>query len=189
MVLVMKVLGICGSPRKGANTEYALNFTLNELKTMGFETEAVLLSEKEVKFCNHCGKCLEGKECPIKDSAREIFEKMQLADAIIVASPVYYVGVSAQIKALFDRSLMIRGKLKGKVGGAIAVGQARNGGQEIVCEQIINWMLTHEMKIVPMRFGGMLVGSMKELEAVKRDEVGLNSCKNLAKKIAEALQK
>jgi len=184
----MKVLGICGSPRKGANTEFALNFTLNELKAMGFETEVVLLAEKEVKFCNHCGKCLEGKDCPIKDDAREIFDRMLLADAIIIASPVYYVGVTAQVKALFDRSLMIRGKLKGKVGGAIAVGQARNGGQEVVCEQIKLWMLTHEMRVVAMRFGGMLVGSMKDLEAVKRDEAGLNSCKNLAKKIAEALQ-
>jgi multimeric flavodoxin WrbA len=184
----MKVLGICGSPRKGANTEFALNFTLNELKAMGFETETVLLSEKEVKFCNHCGKCLEGKECPIKDDAKGIFERMLLADAVIVASPVYYVSVSAQLKALFDRSIMVRGKLKGKVGGAIAVGQVRNGGQEMVCEQIHQWMLTHEMKIVPMRFGGMLVGSMKDFEAVKKDEAGLNSCKNLAKKVAEALQ-
>ncbi|MEM4946044.1 MAG: hypothetical protein QXU31_07025, partial [Archaeoglobaceae archaeon] len=95
---------------------------------------------------------------------------------------------SAQVKALFDRSIMIRGKLKGKLGGAIAVGQARNGGQEIVCDQIHQWMLTHEMRLVAMRFGGTLVGSMKDLEAVKRDEFGLNSCKNLAKKIAEALR-
>lgn len=184
----MKVLGICGSPRKGANTEFALNFTLNELKELGFETEKILLAEKEVKFCNHCGKCLEGKECPIKDDAKEVFDKMVLVDAIIIASPVYYVGVSAQVKALFDRSIMIRGKLKGKLGGAIAVGQARNGGQEIVCDQIHQWMLTHEMRLVAMRFGGTLVGSMKDLEAVKRDEFGLNSCKNLAKKIAEALR-
>lgn len=184
----MKVLGICGSPRRGANTEFALNFTLNNLRELGFETEMILLAEKEVKFCRHYGKCLEGKECPIKDDAKEIFERMLLADAIIIASPVYYVGVTAQIKALFDRSIMVRGKLKGKVGGAIAVGQARNGGQEIVCNQIHQWMLSHEMRIASMRFGGMLIGSMKDLEAVKRDEAGLNSCKNLAKKIAEALQ-
>ncbi|MEM4945697.1 MAG: flavodoxin family protein, partial [Archaeoglobaceae archaeon] len=93
----MKVLGICGSPRKGANTEFALNFTLNELKELGFETERISLAEKEVKFCNHCGKCLEGKECPIKDDAKEVFDKMIAADAIIIASPVYSVSVSAQV--------------------------------------------------------------------------------------------
>ncbi|MDI9645849.1 MAG: flavodoxin family protein [Archaeoglobales archaeon] len=183
----MKVLGLCGSPRKNGNTETALRVALDTLKDKGIETEIILLAEKKVEYCDHCGNCLEGKQCPKDDDAKEIFERMQLADGIIVASPVYYTAVPAQLKALFDRSIMIRKKLAGKVGGAIAVGQVRNGGQEIVCEQIHQWMITHEMFIVPIRFGGIVLGSMKDLSAAKRDEVGLNSCRALANKMAETL--
>lgn len=181
----MKVVGICGSPRKGANTEFALNFTLDILKEKGFETEAILLAERDLRYCDHCGACLEGKECSINDDAKEIFEKMLAADAIIVASPTYFSSVTAQLKALFDRSIMVRGKLKGKIGGAIAVGRARNGGQELVCEQIHQWMVVHGMIIAPVRFGGVVLGSMTDLEAAKKDEEGKASCRNLALKIAE----
>jgi len=183
----MKILGICGSPRKGGNTEFSLHTCLNALKEKGFETEAILLAEKDVKYCNHCGDCLDKKSCPIKDDAMGIFEKMIGADGIVVASPVYYAGVTAQLKALFDRSIMIRGKLKGKVGGAIAVGQSRNGGQEFTCEQIVLWMMAHEMRVVPLRFGGTVVSSLKELDAAKKDEMGLKTCVRLAEKMAEYL--
>lgn len=183
----MRVLGICGSPRKGGNTEFSLNTSLNVLREKGFNTGMILLADKDIKYCDHCGDCLDGKICPIKDDVADIFEKMISADGIIIASPVYYGGVTAQLKALFDRSIMIRGKLKGKVGGAIAVGQARNGGQELTCEQILVWMMSHEMRVVPLRFGGTVVASLKELDAAKKDEVGLKTCVKLAEKMAEAL--
>lgn len=187
----MKVLGICGSPRN-ANTEIALKEALAEVKKQGIKTETVLLREKNVSFCTHCNSCKD-RPCPINDDMPIILKKMAEADGIIVASPTYFADVSAQLKALMDRTLPLRRqgmKLKNKVGGAIAIGASRNGGQEFVCSTIQRWMLLHEMIIVSdagtAHFGGIGLGSSSNLRRIKKeDSEGLETIKNLGKKIAE----
>jgi len=60
----MKVVGICGSPRKAGNTEFILNEALAVAGERGFETEKHLLSEMQIEFCNDCGDCSKGRDCP-----------------------------------------------------------------------------------------------------------------------------
>lgn len=124
----------------------------------------------------------------------EIFEKMKSADAILIGSPTYFASVSAQLKALSERSLPLRTdnyKLSGKVGGAIAVGGSRNGGQEFVLREIQNWMLLQEMVIVADRktahFGGIAVG--RNPGDVLNDDTGLTTVENLAEKVFETASK
>ncbi|RKY00528.1 MAG: flavodoxin family protein [Spirochaetes bacterium] len=188
----MKVLGICGSPRKDANTEIALREALKIIEEQGIETELVTLAGKKIEFCNHCNACKTGP-CPIKDDVPEILEKMVSSDAIIIASPTYFGNVTAQLKALMDRTLPLRRqgmKLRNKIGGAIATGATRNGGQEHVCSAIHNFMLLHEMIVVSdtvtAHFGGIALGGHEE-KVVLSDEKGLETVKNLGRRIADLL--
>ena len=188
----MKVLGICGSPRKNANTETALREALKVIEKQGIETELITLAGKKIEFCTHCNIC-KTDPCPIKDDVPEILEKMSLSDAIIIASPTYFGNVTAQLKALMDRTLPLRRqgmKLRNKIGGAIAIGASRNGGQEHVCSAIHNFMLLHEMVVVSdtitAHFGGIAVGGHEE-NAVSLDEKGLETVRNLGRRIADLL--
>ena len=189
----MKVLGICGSPRKRGNTEIALLECLKEIEKSGIETEIVTLHDKDIRFCNHCNACIKG-DCPIRDDVPGILERMASADAIVLASPVYLGNVTGQVKTLMDRTLPLRRhemKLRNKIGGAIGVGASRNGGQEFVCGAIQRFILLHEMLVVSdmntAHFGGTGLGS-HEKGTIKNDDFGLSTMRNLGKKIAMVLK-
>ena len=129
----MKIVGISGSPRKAGNTEFLLNEALAVAAEYGFQTERLLCSELNFDFCSDCGDCSKGKPCPNKDDMHKVLRAMQEAEGRIVASPVYFGNVTAQLKAIFDRTIPLRRqgfRLRNKIGCAIAVGGSRNGGQE-----------------------------------------------------------
>jgi len=177
------ILGISGSPRKG-NTEILVKKSLEVCEREGFKTDFVSLAEKKISYF---GDKNEG------DDTHEILEKMANAKAIIIGSPTYFANVPGKLKSLFDQSIVLRRdgfKLKNKIGGAIAVGGSRNGGQEQVILAIHNFMLIHEMIIVSDKetahFGGIAVG--RTTDDILRDDVGIRTVENLGKKVAETLK-
>jgi multimeric flavodoxin WrbA len=122
----MKVIGICGSPRKG-NTEWMLRKLLEEVAKSGVETELILLRELAIKGCDGCLACeIGGKErkgtCHIKDDMQQIYPKMLEADAWALGTPVYFELLSGMLKNFMDRTCPIWPKLEGKpvVGLAVA---------------------------------------------------------------------
>ncbi|WP_421077754.1 flavodoxin family protein [Methanothermococcus sp. Ax23] len=188
----MKIIGICGSPRNG-NTSFLIKEALKSAEEEGAETEFISLSDKELNPCIACEVCKQEGECVIMDDINEILEKMKEADGIIIGSPVYFGGVSAQTKMLFDRSRPCRigFKLKNKIGGAISVGASRNGGQETTIRQIHDFMLIHSMIVVgdkepTAHYGGTGVGGA--VDACENDEAGINTARNLGKKVAEVVK-
>lgn len=192
----MKILGISGSHRTNGNTEILVKRALDVCKNNGSEAEFVGLADKKVGYCTDCNYCIKENQfqCPQDDDVQEILNKMAEADAIIIGSPTYFSCVSARLKALFDRSLPLRRdncKLSEKVGGAIAVGGSRNGGQEFVTMAIHNWMLLQEMVVVSDKktahFGGIAVG--RKSGDVLNDAVGLQTVENLALKVIETVKR
>jgi multimeric flavodoxin WrbA len=180
------ILGISGSPKGGGNTEYLLNEALSVASARGFETERVLSSKLRVNFCDDCSVCSRGEPCPIDDDMGSVYEMLSLASGIIVASPVYFGNVSAQLKTIFDRTLIFRRqgfKLKDKVGCAIAVGGSRNGGQEKTIDAIHSWMHIHGMIVVgdDSHFGGIAVRPAKD------DETGVETVRASANKLCDLL--
>jgi multimeric flavodoxin WrbA len=117
----MRLLGIVGSPRKNGNTEILVKEALKVAAEAGWQTDIFLLSEKEVAPCDACGACFKTGACVIKDDMDELYKLMDQADGIIFASPVYFGSVSAQCKAVMDRTFALLGKhsLTDKVAGAI----------------------------------------------------------------------
>jgi len=125
----MKVIGICGSPRKG-NCELLLRAALDAAKAAGAETELVLLKDMHIGYCDGCDTCVTGGksegECHIEDDMQPIYAKIEDADAMLLASPNYYSNVSGLMKSFMDRLLVFysrrKEKLRGKRGGLIGVG-------------------------------------------------------------------
>ena len=190
------IVGICGSPRKGA-TEHVLREALNMLEAMGFKTELFTVRNKKIGFCAHCDHCLAHKECIIKDDMNTVYSLLKEAKGIIFATPVYNGGISAQTKAVMDRCRALLAAdinaLKYKVGTAITVGGDRIGGQEPAIQQIHAFYVLNG--VIPVSGGpfganlGANFWSKDTLEGVKEDKEGFRSLKKTIKRFAEAMNK
>lgn len=97
------VLGLSGSPRRGANSETLLDWALEGAQGEGAQTEKLVISEMAIAPCRDCDECQAAGECTIHDDMDLIYPKIPEAAALIFASPVYFRGVTAQAKALIDR--------------------------------------------------------------------------------------
>jgi multimeric flavodoxin WrbA len=162
------IVGICGSPRKMA-TEYVLRKALEMLEDMGFETSFFTVRGKNIGFCRHCDYCLKNKACIIADDMLTLYDLLKAAKGIILATPVYNGGVSAQLKAIMDRCRALiaadQNALRYKVGMAIAVGGDRVGGQELAIQQILTFYILNG--IIPVS-GGSVRSQLRGNFLVKR---------------------
>ena len=176
----MKVIGVCGSPRTGSNTEILLRETLKTMGNGGAETELILLREKNIELCNGCDECSETKECNIKDDMQEISEKLINSDVIILGSPTYFDNVSALMKKFMDRTnpLSISRKLKGKFAGVIGVGEVRPSSIRKCVRAIMDFCVCHRMMIK----GGVMVKACKENEISGNENI-LVEARKLGKKL------
>jgi len=192
----LMIVGICGSPRDQA-TEHVLKEALQMLKEKGFETRFWSVRGKWVDFCAHCDYCLKNKECVVQDDVQELYTLLTEAKGIIFATPVYNGGVSAQTKALMDRTRALvaadKNVFKGKIGMGIVVGGDRNGGQEFALMQIHLFYIINGMIPVGGGFFGANLGatfwSKDTLEGVKADEEGFRSLRKTVKRFADYMEK
>nr|WP_325196052.1 flavodoxin family protein [uncultured Oscillibacter sp.] len=101
-----RILILSGSPRKGGNSDLLCDEFLRGAQESGNQAEKVFLRSKKVAPCNACYYCKSsGGKCAISDDMTEILDKMQAADVIVMASPVYFYSIDAQMKAVIDRSV------------------------------------------------------------------------------------
>jgi multimeric flavodoxin WrbA len=143
----MKILGISGSPRKDGNTEILLRETLLAAERMDCTTWMFSLSEKTVAPCRACGGCFQSAACIIEDDMQELSSLMSRADAVIWATPVYFGNVSAQLKAVMDRTFaeLQKRSLKGKAAGVLTV--TRRVGAVQAKSLINTFCLAHGMLV------------------------------------------
>jgi multimeric flavodoxin WrbA len=99
----MQVLGICGSPRRGGNTEWLLKELLRGCRDAGAEIEEVFLRDLKISPCLEIYACKKDGQCPIPDDMQSLYPKFVAADALVLASPVFFYAVSAHTKAVIDR--------------------------------------------------------------------------------------
>lgn len=185
---MVKITGIVGSPRKG-NTSFLVETALEAAEKEGAETEIIFLGKSNINPCIACEICKKTGKCSIEDDMEDILQKISTSQGIIIGSPVYFGTITAQTKMLMDRSRPLRRnfQLKDKVCGAIAVGAARNGGQETTCSAIHDFFLIHDGIVVgdgnpTAHYGGTGVGGEKT--ACQEDEVGMETSRNLGKRVA-----
>jgi multimeric flavodoxin WrbA len=192
----MKILGICGSPRKQA-TEYVLQEALSIMEEKGFETEFFTVRGKNIGPCRHCDYCIRKKECILKDDMYQAYPLIQEAHGVIMATPIYNGGLSANLKAVMDRCRALGAVdfnfLQYKVGIGITVGGDRAGGQELAMQQIITYyILNGAIPVSGGAFGANLGAnfwSQDTLEGVKGDEEGFRSLRKTLKNFTTFLEK
>lgn len=183
----MYALAVNGSPRKKGNTEILLRAVLAPLAEAGWETELEQIGGKLIRGCLACGKCFEtqDRQCSNKDDAfNAVMAKMIRADAIILGSPTYFTDVSAEIKALIDRSgfvAMANGRLfAGKIGAAVVA--VRRGGATHVFDSINHLFFISQMLVPGSTYWNMGYGLNKG--EVEGDGEGLANMAHLGRAIA-----
>jgi multimeric flavodoxin WrbA len=122
----MKVLGIVGSPRKNGNTDILVGTVLESAESAGATVEKIYLNDLNFRECQGCGVCKSEGKCSLDDDMQQVYTKMLDADCIVVGSPVYFQGVSAQTKKFIDRCYALfdhkfETQLKGKKGVTVVV--------------------------------------------------------------------
>ena len=185
----MKAIGIVGSPRKGGNTEILTRHTLKAVAEEGLDTELIRLSGLDIRPCNACMACVEGEKCPIDDDLFPIYKKMKKAEAIILASPVYFGSATALLKALIERTGYISANngrvFEGKVGGPLVV--ARRAGQNFTLAQLLFWFHIQGFFMPGSTYWNIAFGRGKG--DVKNDEEGLATAWRFGKNIAFLVKK
>ncbi|HUZ18176.1 MAG TPA: flavodoxin family protein [Spirochaetia bacterium] len=188
----MNVLGISGSPRPDGNTAFAVRHALAVLAGSGHATRFISLAGKDIHPCIGCWQCSSDRACRYDDDMNEVLEAMRWCEGLIVGSPVYFGLVTGQLKTMMDRCVVLRPsyeavmEMSGKVGGALACGGFRNGGQETTLQNIQTFLLQQNMRIINDGPGFSHSGATVVGEA-RGDELGLRTLENLAANMANAL--
>ncbi len=205
----VKILGICGSPVKGGNTEVFLSEALKTAEGLGdVSTELVRLIEKRIGDCRHCNWCTskqeEGSFCCIKDDMLEMYPRIIDADALVIATPTYAGRLSGYSAVFMDRFRAVvlgkryRGVLRNKVGGAMTVAWMRNAGAETALLSVATAYLMWGMVLASPGEGGSEFGAVgvssddgsgrfvrEEKLGVLKDKLGMASARALARRTVE----
>lgn len=198
----MKVLGICGSTRKNG-TDFAVRYALDILeKEYSMETKFFSVRGKKINLCIHCNQCIRKNTvtCTIyDDDISGINQDIMDSDIIILGSPVYEMGMSPQMSAILSRTRPNYNILKenpnvfyDKLGMAIAVGGARNGGQEMTINSLHGFFHTNGILPVGASMGvynGAAIWSRDKVPFTKEDdEYGIKNLEVLTRKVGETLK-
>ena len=163
----LKVLGISSSPRVKGNTDLLLREALVGAESAGGLVEYVALRERNISGCVECNACYKTGRCRIEDDYQEIWQKMIDADRLIVATPVFFMAVSAQCKLLIDRCQclwaqkyvlkqpLISGGNRDRRGLVIAAGGTK-GSRMFDC---VRMTMKYFFDVLDMQFAGGIFGN------------------------------
>ena len=188
----LKILAIACSPRKGKTTAQALGICLDAAKEVSQEIETELIELAGLKIPAELAAGI-----PLEPGQTDDFPQVavKLSDpavgAIIVGTPVYFANMTSLCKAFLERCGMFRKNnfaLSGKIGGVVAVGGVRSGGQELAIQSVQAALFCHEMLVVgdgrpTGHFGARLWNDGSD--DISNDEFGVKTAKNLGRHVAE----
>jgi multimeric flavodoxin WrbA len=184
----MKVLGIVCSPRWQGNTETMVGHALAKAQQEGAEIELISLARKTISPCDGCRSCHSTGECHIEDDMQAIYGKLLEADGIIFGTPVYFWNVSAQAKALIDRTYAFSParKLRNKAAGVVVTTE-RSGDTSTI--SLFNGFFTIQKMIMVGRTVGISGDEgYSDKEAVRGDKPGMAQAEALGEAMVEYLR-
>lgn len=183
----MQILGISGSPRRGGNTEIIINEALHAANTEGAQITFIRLSDYQLTPCTACRTCFKTKQCTIPDDAEKLYQQILNADGLIIGSPSYFQGITAQMKTFIDRIGYLhiaRGRkdFEGKVGAAIAV--ARRSGLASTWSQMSMFLTACRMIISS---GGRVFAVGRLKGEVTNDTEGVETARYLGRMMVKTI--
>jgi len=189
----VRVVGLACSPRKGKTTATAVGAALEAARGVSGRVETELIDCGGLEFSGWSGGATPaaGKEV-LDDFTAEVLPVLKGpgVGGLIIGSPVYFRSMSSLCKALLERLAVLRKPsllLADKAVGALAVGGYRNGGQELVIEQITTAMLCHEVLVVggkPRAHQGATLWNAYK-DDITKDEFGMDTARKLGVRVAE----
>lgn len=203
------VLGVCGSPVKGGNTEVFLSEALRAAGAVPqTHTHLVRLADHKIADCRHCNWCVSKQDmsvvCALKDDMAEIYPLILAADVLLLATPTYAARLSGYLAAFLDRCrALVLGKcykrvLTNKVGGAMTVSWMRNAGPETALLSVVSAYLMWGMIVASPGEGGCQYGAVglsseggsgkfdpEERTGVTKDKIGMESARLLGRRSVE----
>ena len=177
----MKILGLIGSPRKNSNTDLLVSAILEGARKNKYSTEKVYLYQFEIKPCVDCKTCKIGNfKCVLKDSMRELYNKLEKADVIVFGTPLYWYGPSAKMKLLIDRlrPYISSKHLKGKK--AILVIPSEEGAD--ACNSTVG-MFNSSCKYLEMNLIGVLLPKAYDRAEVEKQPQTIKEAITIGKHI------
>lgn len=181
----MKVALINSSPHAHGCTYTALREVSAELSRLGIESDIFHIGSAAIRGCIACGYCAKQGKCVQDDLLNEIAPQLVQADGLIFGSPVYYAGISGQLKSFMDRLFYAYGKAL-VYKPAAAVVSARRGGCSTTFDDINRYFTMSCMPVVPSQYWNQVHGARPE--DVRQDEEGLQTMRTLARNMAWMLR-
>lgn len=174
----MKVLMLNGSPHVRGNTALALAEMEKIFAENGVDCEIVQVGSQPVRGCVACGYCSTHGKCVVKDQVNEVAEKLRDADALVVASPVYYGSANSSLTAFLDRLFFSAScDLRMKLGASVVV--CRRGGASAAFDQLNKYFTISGMPVVSSQYWNSVHG-LAQGEAAQ-DAEGLQTVRVLAR--------
>lgn len=188
----MNVVAINASARTDGNTAIMLRLVLREIERAGIGTELIQLGPKPLGGCNACYACFKHKDkrCAVtNDQLNSCLEKIIAADGLLLGSPTYFADVTANMKALIERTGMVAransGLLRRKAGAAVVA--VRRGGAIHAFSSINHFFLINEMIIPGSSYWN--IGFGREPGEVQQDTEGLHTMEDLGRNMAWLLHR
>ena len=181
----MKVLLLNGSPKPKGNTAAALEEMVKIFHQEGIETEIVQVGNRDIRGCVCCYHCKQNGKCVFDDLVNETAPKLEQADGLVIASPVYYAMGNGTLvsfvqrlfySTMFDKSM--------KVGASVAV--ARRGGCSATFDQLNKYFTISNMPIVSSQYWNMVHGNTPD--EVRQDAEGMQTMRTLGTNMAWLLK-
>ncbi len=182
----MKVIAINGSPRKGGNCAQLLEAMGEVFTSQEIEFETIQIGNKSIRGCMACYKCVEmlNETCIYKDEVNKIIPLLKEADGIVLASPVYFAGISGTMKSFLDRLFLVSSvngnPFRHKVGGSIV--SIRRSGATATLDSLNHYLMFSEMWVASGNYWA--AGHGRNPGEVQEDLEGLQATRLLAKNMA-----
>ena len=153
----MKVLILNGSPRVGGNTTVAVEEMERIFREEGVEVETVQVGARDIRGCIACGRCAETGRCVFDHIVNELAPKLEAADGLVIASPVYYASANATLIACLDRLFFSTPFDKTmKVGASVAC--ARRGGCSATFDELNKYFTISGMPVASSQYWNSIHG-------------------------------
>jgi multimeric flavodoxin WrbA len=188
----LKVLGIMGSPRVKGNTDLLLDEALKGAQSQGAKIEKIIVDKLKIAPCKEYYGCLRDGNCVIRDDMDNIYPKLLEADRIIIASPMFFYGVTGQLKALIDRcqaiwarKYVLKQKLSNKerTGAFIAVGATK--GKQLFDGSIL--VVKYFYQAIEVSYvDELLIRGVDKKGEIKGQPTALSEAFELGKRLAQS---
>lgn len=177
----MMVIIVNGSPHENGCTQGALEEAAAVLKNYGIDTEWFWLGREPVAGCIACKHCQTEGRCYKQDMVNVFLDKAEAADGFLFGSPVYFAGITGQLKCFMDR-VFYCGNFAGKP--AAAVVSCRRGGASTAYDQINKYFQIRSMPVVTSQYWNQVHGNGNVKKDLKEDQEGLQTMRTLGENMA-----